>query len=71
MIVSSLNPVTSAFYTQQMLIDQQQIALMDVQLATDGSFIPVISPWILTSIIYIGLTAVLLILAVRQMRRNA
>jgi hypothetical protein len=54
-----------------MLIDQQQIALMDVQLATDGSFIPVISPWILTSIIYIGLTAVLLILAVRQMRRNA
>lgn len=71
MIVSSLNPVTSAFYTQQMLIDQQQIALMDVQLAADGSFIPVISPWILTSIIYIGLTAVLLILAVRQMRRNA
>jgi hypothetical protein len=71
MIVSSLNPVTSAFYTQQMLIDQQQIALMDVQLATDGSFIPVISPWILTSIIYLGVTAILLMLAVRQMRRNA
>ena len=70
MIASSLNPVTSAFYTQQMLIDQQKAALLDVQLASNGQLIPVIAPWIITSVIYIGLTAFLINLAVRQMRRS-
>jgi hypothetical protein len=70
MIASSLNPVTSAFYTQQMLIDQQKAALFDVQLASNGQLIPVIAPWIITSVIYIGITAFLINLAVRQMRRS-
>jgi ABC-2 type transport system permease protein len=70
MIASSLNPVTSAFYTQQMLIDQQKAALFDVQLASNGQLIPVIAPWIITSVIYIGVTAFLINLAVRQMRRT-
>ncbi|MDQ7027093.1 MAG: hypothetical protein Q9P01_18155 [Anaerolineae bacterium] len=70
MVMSSLNPVTSAFYTQQMLIDQQRVALLDVQLASNGNFIPVIAPWIITSVIYLGLTAFLINLAVRQMRRS-
>jgi ABC-2 type transport system permease protein len=70
MIASSLNPVTSAFYTQQMLIDQQKAALFDVQLASNGQLIPVIAPWIITSVIYIGVTAFLINLAVRQMRRS-
>jgi ABC-2 type transport system permease protein len=70
MIASSLNPVTSAFYTQQMLIDQQKAALFDVQLASNGQLIPVIAPWIITSVIYMGVTAFLINLAVRQMRRS-
>lgn len=70
MVMSSLNPVTSAFYTQQMLIDQQRVALLDVQLASNGNMIPVIAPWIITSVIYLGLTAFLINLAVRQMRRS-
>jgi ABC-2 type transport system permease protein len=70
MIASALNPVTSAFYTQQMLIDQQRVALLDVQLATNGQLIPVIAPWIITSVLYLGVTALLINLAVRQMRRS-
>lgn len=71
MLASALNPVTSAFYTQQILIEQQRIWFFDVQLASNGSTIPVVSPWILTTIIYSGVAAILILLAVRQMRRNA
>ncbi len=69
MVVSSLNPVASAFYSQQMLIDRQQVALMEVVLS-DNSRIPVLAPWVLTTIVYVGLTAFLLLLAVRSMRRS-
>lgn len=70
MVTSALNPVTSAFYTQQILIEQQRIFLFDVQLASNGTTIPVVAPWILTTIIYSGVSAILILLAVRQMRRN-
>jgi len=69
MLMSSLNPVSSAFYTQRMLIDQQQIALLDIELS-NNTFIPVIAPWILTSVLYLGLTAFLIMLSVRQMRSS-
>ncbi|GEM_PF-137948 len=68
MILNSLNPVTAAYYTQQMLVNQQQMAVMSVQLQTTGGTIPIIAPWILLVVIYLILTAVLLLLAVRQMR---
>lgn len=70
MLANSLNPITAAIYTQQILIDYQQVLLLDVQLATDGSMIPVVSPWLLLVIGYTGITAVLLLLAVRRMRRS-
>jgi ABC-2 type transport system permease protein len=69
MLWSSLNPITSAYYTQQMLVAQQQIWLLQVEL-NDNSFIPVLAPWILTSVIYVGATAWLLLMAVRRMRRR-
>jgi hypothetical protein len=53
-----------------MLTFNQQIGLMDIPLAQGAGTLPVISPWILTSILYLGLTATLLMLAVRQMRRS-
>jgi hypothetical protein len=69
MIWSSLNPVTSAYYTQQMLVAHQEIWLLPVELR-DNSFIPVLAPWILTTVIYVGSTAMLLLLAVRRMRQS-
>ena len=68
MILNSLNPVTAAYYTQQMLVNQQQTAVMRVQLQTTGGTIPVIAPWILLVVMYLIFTAVLILLAVRRMR---
>lgn len=69
MIAASLNPVTTALQTQQMLADHQSIGLINVTLASDGSLIPVVSPWITLTMIYLSLTAGLILLAVRRMRR--
>lgn len=69
MLWGSLNPITSAFYTQQMITAHQQIFLLDVELQ-NNTFIPVIAPWILTTVIYVGATSMLLLLAVRRMRQS-
>lgn len=69
MILSSLNPATAAYFTQQILITHQQVAVLNVQLQTTGGTIPVISPWILLTIFSLTGMAVLLLLAVRRMRR--
>ena len=71
MIITSLNPITAAFSTQQMLIDHQQIGVLQVQLASNGATIPVLSPWLLLTLIYLALTAVLILLSIRRMRRSA
>lgn len=70
MVVSSLNPITAAYYTQRILIDHQQLAVINVTLETTGATIPVLSPWILMTVFYLALTALLLLLAVRRMRRR-
>ncbi|MGB7337464.1 MAG: hypothetical protein WBC91_01120 [Phototrophicaceae bacterium] len=69
MVWSSLNPITSAYYTQQMITAHQEIFLLDVELQ-NNTFIPVIAPWIITTVVYIGGTALLLLMAIRRMRRR-
>lgn len=69
MFLGSLNPITSAYYTQQMISAHQEIFLLDVELQ-NNTFIPVIAPWIITTVVYIGGTALLLLLAIRRMRRS-
>jgi len=70
MIVNSLNPVTAAYYTQRILINTQSIFIVDVQLGSTGGTIPVIAPWLLLTISYLGISAILILGAVRRMRRN-
>lgn len=70
MLVSSLNPITAAYYSQQILIDHQTLGLLDVQLRSTGATIPVLSPWILLAILYLGLAALFILLSVRHMRRS-
>lgn len=69
MVWGSLNPITSAFYTQQMITAHQEIFLLDVELQ-NNTFIPVIAPWIITTVVYSGATALLLLMAIRRMRRS-
>ncbi len=70
MIATSLNPITATIYSQQMLIDHQQLLVMRVTLSSNGTSIPVLSPWVLLTITYLSVTALLVMLSVRRMERQ-
>lgn len=67
--IVSLNPVLTATSTQQLLIEQQQLGFWQVTLSSDGSVIPLVSPWISFTIFYLVIATALVVLAVRRMRR--
>ena len=70
MLLTSLNPITATLYSQQMLIDHQQLVSMRVTLSSSGATIPVLSPWILLTMGYLAVTALLILYAVRRMERQ-
>lgn len=67
--LTSLNPVLTSVATQQLLVDQQTLTFWTATLSSNGSAIPMISPWITFTIIYLAVSTVLVVLAVRRMRR--
>lgn len=70
MFVTSLNPISATLYSQQMLIDHQQLVVMKVTLSSNGAQIPVLSPWVVLTITYLTATAILMMLAIRRMERQ-
>lgn len=68
-LLTSLNPVAAALSTQQLLIERQVIGFWTDTLASDGSAIPRVSPWITFAVIYLVISTVLVVLAVRRMRQ--
>ena len=70
MIATSLNPIMATLRSQQMLIDHQQLVTMRVTLQSNGASIPVLSPWVLLSLCYLSLTALLSRYAIRRMERQ-
>lgn len=70
MIATSLNPIMAAIYSQQMLIDHQQLIAMRVTLSSSGATIPVLSPWVILTLGYLSAAALLILLAVRRMERQ-
>lgn len=71
MIATSLNPITATVYSQQMLIDHQQLITMRVTLSSNGATIPILSPWVLLTITYLSVTALLVWIALRRMERQS
>ncbi len=71
MIATSLNPITATVYSQQMLIDHQKLITMRVTLSSNGATIPILSPWVLLTISYLSVTALLVWFAVRRMERQS
>lgn len=71
MIATSLNPITATVYSQQMLIDHQQLVTMRVTLSSNGATIPILSPWVLLTFTYLTVTAVLVWIALRRMERQS
>ncbi len=69
LILVSLNPITAALVTQQLLTERQVAGFWVLTLSSDGSTIPVVSPWISFTILYLVIATVLVVLAVRRMRR--
>ena len=70
MIAAGLNPIMAAVYSQQMLIDHQQLIAMRVTLSSSGATIPVLSPWVILTLGYLSAAALLILLAVRRMERQ-
>jgi len=70
MIATSLNPIMATLRSQQMLIDHQQFVTMRVTLSSDGSSIPILSPWVLLTLVYLSVTALLVLVSIRRMERQ-
>lgn len=68
-LLISLNPMSTALSTQELLITQQRLGFYTYTLSSNGSSIPLASPWITFSIIYLVLGAVMVTLAIRRMGR--
>jgi len=66
----SLNPILTAVATQQLLIDRQEIGFWTATLSSNGSQIPLASPWISFTILYLVISTLLVVFAVRRMRRS-
>ena len=71
MIATSLNPITATVYSQQLLIDHQQLVTMRVTLSSNGATIPILSPWVLLTFTYLSVTALLVWIALRRMERQS
>ncbi|MDE2750388.1 MAG: hypothetical protein OXI34_15635 [Chloroflexota bacterium] len=70
MIATGLNPIMATLRSQQMLIDHQQLVTMRVTLASNGASIPVLSPWVLLTLVYLSVTALLVLISIRRMERQ-
>lgn len=68
--VISLNPITAGLGTQTLLINQQTLGFWSQTLSSNGGSIPVASPWISFTILYLVISAVLITLSIRQIRRT-
>lgn len=66
----SLNPIATALTTQQLLIDRQVVGFWSDTLASSGSTIPRVSPWITFTIIYLVVSTVLVVLSIQRMRKT-
>lgn len=67
-LVVSLNPILAGSASQQLLVNQQKTVFWTATLS-NGDKIPMVSPWITLVIIYLVVSVVMVILAVRRMHK--
>jgi hypothetical protein len=68
-LVVSLNPVLTASATQQLLVNRHESVFWKATLQ-NGDTIPMVAPWVSMIIIYLIVSMLLLMLAVRRMRNT-
>ena len=67
LFLTSMNPVATALSAQDLLVSRQVLGFWTKTLS-DGSTIPMLSPWISFTILYLGASAVLVVLTIRRTR---
>ncbi len=67
LFLTSMNPVATAVGTQNLLTTKQVLGFW-TQTLSDGSTIPMLSPWISFTILYLASSAVLVVLTIRRTR---
>jgi hypothetical protein len=69
LIATALNPIATALQTQALLVERQIVGIWTLTLASDGSTIPMISPWMLFCVLYLATAAILIALAIQRAGR--
>jgi ABC-2 type transport system permease protein len=69
-LLVSLNPFTAGSVSQTLLIDRGEAGLWSATLSSSGGAIPLVSPWISFTVIYLIAAVVLVALAVRRIKRS-
>lgn len=69
-LFTSLNPITTALATQTLLIQRQEIGFWTATLSSNGSTIPLVSPWISFTVFALVVATVLIVLSIRRMRMS-
>lgn len=67
-LLTSLNPVTAALSSQEILLNRQSAGFLHATLSSSGSTIPIASPWISFTVIYLLVAVVLIVISVRRVR---
>ena len=65
LFLASMNPVATALTTQELLITRQVVGFW-TQTLSDGSTIPMVSPWITYTILYLTTASILVVVTIRK-----
>ena len=65
LFLASMNPVSTALTTQELLVTRQVVGFWTKTLS-DGSTIPMVSPWITYSILYLTTASILVVVTIRR-----
>jgi ABC-type transport system involved in multi-copper enzyme maturation permease subunit len=70
-LLVSTNPLATAFFTQDVLLNQHAAGLFNVTVSSPGKSItiPLVSPWIVFSGLYLLISLVLLIVTIRRVNK--
>ncbi len=71
LLLTSVNPIAAGLSAQDLLVNQRVLGFWSYTLRSDGSTIPMVSPWVTFTIIYLAVSAVLIVLAIRNTREDA
>ncbi len=71
LLLVSINPVAAGLSSQSLLVDQRVVGFYAYTLRSDGSTIPLVSPWISFTIVYLAVSAVIIVLTIQRTKERS